>query len=217
MAVKLNKGELTKQSLLIGARTVFNQHGLLLTLNELAKRLNVSVSKISNHFPTKEHLFVEMSKEYDRELDVLMQKFDWQDKVDFQKLYELIGQIMTFQENYRSLLIYACSAGLNKNIFSHQVTESWNKRLKGLDELFELLVGAGLLQKDLLEKNKNEILRIHFVNLLTTWLVSYTLYEKGKPVKATKVLYQKTVLHCFADFSTVKGKSQILSILNSNT
>jgi hypothetical protein len=89
--------------------------------------------------------------------------------------------------------------------------------LKGLDELFELLVGAGLLQKDLLEKNKNEILRIHFVNLLTTWLVSYTLYEKGKPVKATKVLYQKTVLHCFADFSTVKGKSQILSILNSNT
>lgn len=209
MANKIKKGDLTKLLIISEAKKVFNKNGLNLTLTELAGEMGVTISKITNHYPSKEHLFAALSVDYDKQLFELLESFSWGVQISFDSLKNLMSKIMDLQYENRCLIIFATSAGLNKTIMSEQIEKSWNSSLSGVKVLFKNMVDAGLLTKNSVAPKNFEILRFQYVNLLTTWLVSYTLYDHKLSLKEVKRIYLMGILTLFIPFLTQKGKLQL--------
>ena len=69
---KLSKGAITRQTLITDARKVLNENGISLTLRELSSKMGVTIGRITNHFPTKDHLFVALSEDYEIQFNQLM-------------------------------------------------------------------------------------------------------------------------------------------------
>jgi len=212
---KQSKGELTRQAIVDETRRIFNKEGFAMTLSELASKLDISMGKITHHFPTKDHLFVGLSKAYQEEFNALQSSFSWAEGFSFAKLHELIGLIMDLQYKHRCLMLIACSTGLNQRVMLKQITASWKSDMQGVYALVAALVNAGLLDKDIQAERNLAHFQFQFINLFTTWLVSLTLYDRGKKYGQVKPIYQRGLLMCFYPFLTAKGKKEMTPLLGN--
>jgi hypothetical protein len=98
---------------------------------------------------------------------------------------------------------------------SEQVARSWNKSLVGVKILFQNMVNSNLLEQKVLEPENFEVIKFQYVNLLTTWLVSYTLYDHKLSLKDAKKIYVKGVLGLFRPYTTRKGKLELNMLMNT--
>jgi AcrR family transcriptional regulator len=210
--MKLSKGEVTRNHIVDQSRKIFNKEGVLLTLTELASRLEVTIGRITNHFPTKEHLFVGLAGDYEEKYAALMKSFSWEDDFSFTRLSMLVSKLMDLQYEHRCVMIFSASAGLNKTVMTEQISLSWNNNLKGFRILIETLVYQGLLDERVLQEDHYLILKFQHINLFTTWLVSYTLYDRARSYKKMKPTYFKGIMMVFFEYATPKGKQQLLDI-----
>jgi AcrR family transcriptional regulator len=209
---KLSKGEITYHLILSEAREVFNAEGINMTLKELSTKMGVTVGKITNHFPTKDHLFVGLSKQYQLDYTELMSSFDWNDEYSMQKLHELTGLIMDLQFRHRCLLLFVCATGMNQHLMIQQIKVTWKENLSGFQDLISALIQFGLLKKEAIEEGNFSVIRFQFINLFTTWLVSLTIYDNDTPYTKTKAVYQKGILYCLYPFFTSKGLTQLSTL-----
>ena len=202
------KGLEARQQIIEDARVVFNQSGLQLTLNDLANQLGMTKGRITNYFPTKDDLFVALSKDYDIKFDALMRSFDWTTPMTFRKTIDVYGAIMDLQYEHRSTIVFAATTNSNQKEMHEQVTQSYRANSKGVAQSARTLIDAGLLSSDILEKKEFAIFSFQYVNLFTTWIISLEIYHSATSYKRMKPVYIKGILRCFLPYLTKKGQAE---------
>ncbi|MBB6328982.1 AcrR family transcriptional regulator [Algoriphagus iocasae] len=209
MPQKLTKGKKTKETILNEARQIFNENGIFLTLNELSKIIGITIGGITNHFPTKDHLFVGMAEVYESDLESINSNQDYFTDLSFRKVYQYFGNILDTQYNHRSVILFFSAAHQSQKVLLTQVASTWSKRQERIEKLFYLFVKEGLLREEILQPKEFSVIGFQFVNLFTTWLVSYTLYDNEKPYSEMKNVYLIGIFRLFEHYLTEKGRSQL--------
>jgi AcrR family transcriptional regulator len=212
MTQKLTKGRKTRESILNDARQIFNEEGIFLTLSELSKIIGITIGGITNHFPTKDHLFVGLSEQYENELNELTSTFQFGPDLDFGKLIAYFSKVMDIQYKHRSVILFFSVMHQSQSVMMEQLLKSWLNRQSRLERLADTLVNIGLLKKDILEPKEYAVFRFQYVNLFTTWLVSYSLYDSGKSYESMKPIYLDGIFRIFEEYLTENGKEQFASL-----
>lgn len=212
---KLTKGALTRQALITDARKVLNENGISLTLRELSFKMGVTIGRITNHFPTKDHLFIALSEDYEIQFAQLFNARAQQGDYSLTRLIQSGMKVMDLQFEYRCLFMFIYSAGLNQNIILNQVTAKWIHNLSNFTSMISSLVKLKILDKSILKKSNYEIFKFQHINLYTTWLVSYAIYDRALPLPYSKEVYAKGMMMTFYPFLTAKGKAELAKLLKS--
>lgn len=206
---KKTKGNKTRENILFESRKIFNEEGIFLTLSGLSKMIGITIGGITNHFPTKEHLFVGLAEEYEAEMELVTKNQDYRSELNFEKIYSFFGSIMDIQFKHRSVILFFSAAHQSQKILLSQATKEWGNRQKRLENLVKAFVQSGLVEERIMGPLEFEIFRFQFVNLFTTWLVSFTLYGTGKSYEEMKPIYLVGILRVFDKYLTEKGKAQL--------
>jgi AcrR family transcriptional regulator len=209
---KLTKGEKTRETILNEARRVFNEEGIFLTLSAISKKIGITSGGITNHFPTKEHLFVGLSEQYENELNELTSKFQFGPDLDFGKLTAFLSEVMDIQYNHRSVILFFSVMHQSQTVMMGQLLKTWLNRQDRLVRLANTLVSIGLLKENILEPKEFAVFRFQYVNLFTTWMVSYSLYDSEASYESMKPIYLEGVLRVFENYLTEKGRAQMSAI-----
>jgi AcrR family transcriptional regulator len=209
---KLTKGEKTKESILNEARRVFNEDGIFLTLSAISKKIGITSGGITNHFPTKEHLFVGLAEQYESEIEEVISAQDINLFRDFEKIVNYFGTIMDIQFKHRSVILYFSAAHQSQTVLFSQVAKTWIQRQSRLEKLANAFVNEGLLEREILDPNEFPVFRFQYINLFTTWLVSYSLYDSDREYEEMKPIYLSGILRVFDKYLTEKGRAQMSAI-----
>ncbi|MDX2133453.1 MAG: TetR family transcriptional regulator [Saprospiraceae bacterium] len=204
---KTKKGRKTQEDIIAHAKAVFNRKGISITLNELADELGQGLSYITNHFRTKDHLFVAIAQAYEGQLAGLLMTYYAEPDISFLKIARLFSDIMDQQFEHRCAIIAILVATNNQKELFKQVTESYASNRSGIRRFAESLVAAGYLQPEILEDNAFEVFNFQFVNLFTTWMVNLELYDPGKGYACMKPIYLKGIFNTFNAYLTTTGKA----------
>jgi AcrR family transcriptional regulator len=212
MGRKVTKGKKTKESILDEARKIFNEEGIFLTLSAISKKIGITSGGITNHFPTKEHLFVGLSEQYENELNELTSGFQFGSELDFSKLTAFFSKVMDIQYKHRSVILFFSVMHQSQTVMMGQLLKTWLHRQTRLENLANTLVSIGLLEKSILEPKEFAVFRFQYVNLFTTWMVSYSLYDSGKSFESMKPIYLEGIFRVFEEYLTEFGKEQFSSL-----
>lgn len=209
---KKTKGNKTRENILFEARKIFNEGGILLTLSELSKLIGITTGGITNHFPTKDYLFVGLSEQYESELNELTSRFQFGPDLDFRKLTSFFSEVMDIQYKHRSVILFFSVMHQSQTVMMGQLVKTWVNRQARLENLAKTLVNVGLLNESVLEPKEFAVFRFQYVNLFTTWLVSYSLYDAEKSFESMKPVYMSGVFRTFEKYLTDKGKEQFKAL-----
>lgn len=210
---KLTKGEKTKESILNEARRVFNEDGIFLTLSAISKKIGITSGGITNHFPTKEHLFVGLSEQYENELNKLASEFKFGEELDFSKLTAFFSDVMDIQYKHRSVILFFSVMHQSQTVMMGQLLKTWLNRQDRLERLARTLVSIGLLKEGILETQEFAVFRFQYVNLFMTWIFSYSLFDSEKSYESMKPIYLEGLLRVFDKYLTEKGQEQRSAII----
>jgi AcrR family transcriptional regulator len=206
---KKTKGKKTRENILFEARKVFNEEGIFLTLSGLSKIIGITIGGITNHFPTKEHLFVGLSEQYEIELNDFTARFKLGPDLDFQTLAMFFSEVMDIQYKHRSVILFFSVMHQSQTLMMIQVMKTWVNRQSRLEGLANILVNSGLLNSTILQPKEFVVFRFQYVNLFTTWLMSYSLYDSEKSFESMKPIYMSGIFRAFGKYLTEKGKFQL--------
>lgn len=208
MGRKVTKGKKTRESILDEARKIFNEEGIFLTLSAISKKIGITSGGITNHFPTKEHLFVGLSEQYEIELNELTTTFQFGSDLAFGKLIAYFSKVMDIQYKHRSVILFFSVMHQSQSVMMGQLLKTWLNRQSRLENLINTLVGINLLKKDILDPHEFAVFRFQYVNLFTTWLVSFSLYDSEKSYESMKPIYLDGIFRVFEEYLTENGKEQ---------
>jgi len=212
---KLSKGEITRQALIIDVRNALNENGISLTYRELSSKLGVTIGRITNHFPTKDNLFVALSENYEIQFNQLIKSLSVKAAPSLTQVFQSALKVMDLQYEYRCIFMFIYSASPNQHIILNQVSTKWKNNLSIFTMMISGLVKAKILDKSILRKETFEIFRFQHINLLTTWLISFSIYDKTLPLTRCKKVYAKGVMMTFYPYLTKKGKTELVKLLKS--
>jgi AcrR family transcriptional regulator len=212
---KTTKGALTRQLIVTEARRVFNENGITLTLGELASKMGVTIGKITNHFRTKDFLIIGLSDDYENQFNELIKSFSPEGGVSLTKLYFSMEKVMKLQYEHRCLMLFVCATGLDQDLIIRQISAKWNKNLMRFKAQIVSMVNEGILDKSVLIPENFEVLKFQYINSLTTWLVSQTLYDMDRQLSKSIRIYLKGILYTFYPYLTRKGKTELVQIFKN--
>jgi AcrR family transcriptional regulator len=199
---KISKGALSRIRVLTQAREVMNVHGSHITLRQLAELMEVKVSAITNHFPTREQLFVEISRDYDVQFNALIKDTRWQQPLTLHLMAEQYSAIMDLQYAYRSAILGITQAIGKENALMKQVLSSYRENRKGVRSFMEQMVKQDILDPCILQPELFQTVQFQLVNLFTTWLLSLSLYDSRAGYRKMKPLYLKGILYLLKPYLT---------------
>ncbi len=211
MAVS-SKGTITRLRILHQAREVMNVHGSQITLRQLATLMGEPISSITNHFPAKEQLFIEISREYDRHFQSIIVLPDGQEPFSLRVIVRLYADIMDLQYDYRCVILGITQAIGSQNALMQQVLASYRENRKGVRAYTQMMVQASILHEDILQKDNFETIQFQLVNLFTTWLLSLSLYDTQSGYNKMKPVYLKGIIYIFRPYFTKKALGQLEEI-----
>lgn len=206
---KTNKGRKTKEEIIAQAKEVFNQKGISITLSELAGELGHGLSYITNHFRTKDHLFVAIAQAYEIQFQAILLRYDAQPGISLLKIAQIFSDIMDQQYAFRCAIIAIFASSSSQKVLYKQVAESYPNNKAGIRELTSTLVETGYLEPKILEEESHEVFNFQFVNLFMTWVVNLELYDQEKTFKQMKPIYLRGILQCFLPYLTPSGKQAL--------
>lgn len=79
--------------------------------------------------------------------------------------------------------------------------------------LVEALVAKKLLLDSILDEFPSQTFRFQFVNTMTTWISSYSLYDSETPYEKMKPIYLAGIFNVFEPFLSPKGKVQFDEVM----
>jgi len=201
------KGELSFLWIIENCIKVFNEIGLDITLNQLSKELSISRGRISHFFPTKEHLLVAISNEYEKEFGRIVSSFKFTTDENFLfeqlKLYSLL---MDNQFRFRCVTIYAAGVSSSRSEMISQINSRFSGTKERFKALTEKLIEFGYLDSMVLHNSNFDVFRFKFITIFTSWIIHLEIYDKEKGYTEMKSVYLKAIASCFLDFATPKTK-----------
>ena len=205
---KYTKGIETRRRLLRKLREALNEEGMLLTFDQLSKKLGVSKGQITNYFPTKERIFVALSEEYDEVLQETLSTFDWGEDYNLFKLATLFEKIMDDQYRYRCVIYYTVVAPPSELGFSTQLQKSYEENVKKVRDMVELFVSKGLFRDALLEKPNYEVFLFQHLSVFTNWVMTIRTFQREEKYEREKQIYLFSILMVYYPYFTERGREQ---------
>lgn len=202
----LNKGKITRESLIQESRLQFNERGLNLTLANLASLLHTTLGRLTYHFPTKDLLFIGILSKYEEELSEIRQNSSF-DNYDFESFVEIVGRIMDLQYKYRCAIRYTASVVRSQSeLVNHNLNYFGNNKIR-IRKTVEALIQSEDISAEILEPDNYAIFQFSFANLFTTWVLSLDLFDAQSTYEEMKPVYIKGILSTFYPYLTSKGKT----------
>ncbi|QKJ64149.1 TetR/AcrR family transcriptional regulator [Flavobacterium sp. M31R6] len=189
---------------------VFNEEGLDLTLNEIAKHLQVSRGKINYYFQTKEELLIAIAKEYEKALVLIQAEHVFNDKDDFIfQMFQLYSKIMDNQYKFRCAIIYTTGTSNSRKDMVRQINSSYKNSKERILVMTQNLVQMGLLKETVLDPPVFDVFNYQFVNLFTTWVIQLEIYDKTEGYDQMKPIYLQGIANCYWIYATEVGRNSI--------
>lgn len=218
---KLTKGDRTRSHILKMVNNLFNEEERLLTLDEIAGKLNIPKSRILNHFSKKELLMLGLYEQYQKKLSHLLSiKNPDNGNLNFTRLADYYSEILDLFYDYRFTINFLFVNPLNDEELDSHLISTYHKNKERIFRRVESLVARGLVHKGLLVPDEFSVFLFKHTNLMTTWTISLRLYYKGMEYKPVKPLIIKSLLSCFESYLTRAGRadySRAIEILNRTT
>lgn len=207
------KGQETKKSILDKTRLLFNQKGIALTIEVIAREIGLTRSRISNHFPTRESLLQAIMEGYEQHLATVVTNFPWRTQYpDFQLYAEFLNEVMDVQYEFRAGIAYAAVVTPYQQEALEHIHKAYRRNLESIKNRVNQLMQGGLLTKEILEPANFDVFVYQYTTLLTTWVISLQLYEQGRIYPEVKPKYIRGALNCFKPFMTEAGRKNFESI-----
>lgn len=209
-----SKGEKTRLDLLEKARLFFNEEGNAMTLEKVASGIGVHKSLITNHFSTKDQLFVGIFKQYEGELQVLFQTINsHEDPNPFQHLLQTLQSILDLQFKYRCGVLYLNQVSGHQVELKAQLAEAYARNKLMIRKRMEHLVEQSYLHPRMLDAPHWEAFLFVYVSLLTHWVSHKGIYDPDAPLDTVKSTYLRGVFqHSFGPYLTDRGWSLIAEL-----
>lgn len=214
MELKNQKGKQTRMAILEQARVIYNKKGIYLTLDKLASAIKIPKARITNHFSTKDKLFLAILAEYEDILGRVME--------ENKALYEspqladqvaILGKIMDIQYEYRSAILYLTVFAQGQDELRAHVKQTFQRNRLAIRKRLERLVNEKVIRPQILEPPSLESFMFIYVNTVTQWITYFDMYDGGKQIEKAKKVYLKSIMeHVYGPYLTSKGKKQLANI-----
>lgn len=210
MEKKLPKGELTRNHILDTARKAFNEKGVNITLDNLAKELNIPKGRITNHFATKDKLFLAILEDYEHRLaDLRVKLKEYYECKKLSDIITIISEVMDLQFDYRCAILFLAVLSPGQEEFRIKTRETRAMNDKVIRHRMGNMVKHGLVDKRLLEDEQFQLFLFIYFNTLSQWVIYYDMYDHDKDYKKMKPVYIRSIMeHVYSPFLTAKGKKQ---------
>lgn len=205
--LKYPKGVESRNQILAESRNLLNEKGLNQTMEILAKEMGLSRGRITNYFPTKDALLLNIMLDYEHRLNVVLQSFDWGKGPSLVKILEVISIIMDVQYEYRCAIAYIATVSRYQPELQQHIERSFSNRIEEIKLLLVTMVDQEMLQPAVLQAPDFDMFCFQYTNLLTTWVISQQLYFGNRPYTEMKPFYLKGVMALYIPYLTPKGKS----------
>lgn len=214
MVKKIPKGELTRKTILDTLRKIFNEKGVNMTLDNLAKEMDMPKGRITNHFATKDKMFMGILDEYETRLAELREELrEYYDGNTIEDVAFLLSAAMDVQYEYRCAILFLAVLSPSQVELKDRILEGKKRNVANLRNRTANMVKKGLLDERVLREEEFQRLTFLYLNTMTQWVICHdmynsdTSYEKMKPVYVSGV-----VTHVYGPFLTTKGKKQLAGI-----
>ncbi len=208
----MSKGEQSRLAIIDSARAIYNEFGLELRIKDLADKMGVNQSKITNHFNSKELIIQAISLEYNNEYTQLINDQVAKKSFAISSFVDYSSKLMTIQWHYRCAIMYY----LNVMVFHEQEKENilqiTETRKGPIVFWFKNLIESGDLSSEIMEQDNLEIVIHQLFNLGIHWISSYLRYDFNEPFEVKKVIYLKALFSVMIPFLTIKGKKSYESV-----
>ena len=203
------KGIEARQNIIQQAVGIYNEEGLGITLEQLARRLNISRGSITNYFPTKDNLFIAIAEEYEITLNDLLQNYDWgEGPITLRKMARYFGAILDNQYQYRSAITFSMTAGPQQREMIQHVVGTYPNRKEQIKQRIELLIDAGIVEPRILEPANLMVFLFQYTTVMSTWMFSMGLLSSTAGYTATKPLVLHAALACYLPYLTYQGNKE---------
>jgi AcrR family transcriptional regulator len=211
---KLGKGKLTRKTILDAAREIFNEKGINLTIDNLASEMEVTKGKITNHFATKDKLFLAILADYEEQLgNTLASLSEQYESKTMGSVVSIISNIMDLQFEYRCSIIYLNVLSPGQSELREHTRKNFVKNIEGIRNRISFMVNNKLVKGEILEKESFEAFIFIYVNQLTQWVVYFDMYDQERGFKKMKPVYLRGIMHhVYGPYLTVKGRKELESL-----
>lgn len=210
--MSLSKGEQSRQAIIDAAREIYNKYGLELRIKDLAEKMGINQSKITNHFHSKELIIQAIADEYNKEYIALIMERLNNDVIEIPGFVDYTSKLMTIQWHYRCAIIYF----LNIVVFHEEEKENIKKinesRKQPIIQCVNGLVSNNEIFTDILEPQNLELIIHQIFNLGIHWISSYLRYDFSTSIEVKKVIYLKSIFAVMIPYLTPKGMKSYESV-----
>jgi AcrR family transcriptional regulator len=211
---KLGKGKLTRKSTLDAAREIFNEKGINLTIDNLAAEMDVTKGKITNHFATKDKLFLAILSDYEEQLSITLANLKVQyEYKTLQSVLYVISNVMDILFQYRCSIIYLNVLSPGQSELREHIRRNVSRNIQDIRGRLSLMVNNKLVKAEILEKNAFEAFIFIYINQLTQWVVYFDMYDQERSFKKMKPIYLRGIMHhVYGPYLTEKGRKELESL-----
>lgn len=211
---KLMKGDLTRKKILDDARAIFNEKSINLTLDNLASEMGITKGRITNHFSTKDKLFLAILADYEEKIDNLASTLGPHFRSSsLHDYFFALSRVMDLQYQYRCCIIYLNVLSPGQSELREHTYRQSQIRMASIRKRTEILIEGKMINKELLEKGNYDAFIFVYVNLLTQWVIHVDMYDMEKGYKEVKPLYMRAIFeHTYGPYLTAKAKKELLKI-----
>lgn len=204
-----SKGEKTRKEILEGARIIFNEKGIGVTIDTLAIEMELSKSRITNHFATKDSLFAALQKEYEERMNETLLQQQWKEEEgNFKYMARVISIVMDVQYEFRCGIAYVSMVTHTQKEIHDQINQNYQRNIARIKLRLEKMVSNDILIPDILLPEKFAVFILAYVNLLTTWVTNLELYDYKNGYKKMKHYYLAAAFQCYVPFLTATGQEE---------
>lgn len=211
------KGDLTRNKIIDDVNRLFNKNDKLLTLDELAGALEINRSRITNYFPKKEHLILAIFEQYQTKLlEIIEQNQPDTEHIDLPNLIGYYSRILDLSYEFRFTISYVFVYPPNDSELRDHITTTYAGNKERISSRLQSLVNSGMLDGKILEPANFEVFIFQHVNLLTTWMISYRIYDHQKSYEQMKPIYLQGIINSYYPFLTLKGKLECEEVMHGS-
>lgn len=202
------KGIEMRAKILDQTRMIMNEEGLLLTLDQLAQKMGITKGRITNYFPAKDQLFVSLSEKYDEVFQKIITDFDWKNDFSLFQIANLFTQIMDNQYQYRCVIYYTVVAPVSEVGFSTQLRKSYSENGKGVMNIINRMISAGLLKIEIVDPFNYEIFLFQHLSVFSNWVMTIRTFQRESNYELEKRIFLLSIFMCYYPYFTDLGKAQ---------
>jgi AcrR family transcriptional regulator len=210
------KGEITRQEILQKVNDLFNQSGVEHTIVHISESIGIGKSRITNYFPKKEDLIINLLREYEAEMAEWVSNY--MSKTEIRNFCEYVPYLVGIMElmfEYRRVISLSLINPKPGGDVIHHMRSNYDRNKRQIRGRMEVFARNGLLRKELLEPENFEVFIFQFFCMTSNWIVMYNVLDADIDFKLVKVRYLKSILCCLDSYLTEKGRKDMANAFHT--